>query len=160
MVGKLDWLFDIFELRPRDHARITRDILRERGEYHGKHRMPRHFNRNQWTSPGGPYRYRKRSKRNTDRKRKKGVDPSRPNYFTGQMYALVMANGKVTATQYQWRYRTKGTQARPLPEWQRQELEAFAPDERKEDIEWIKKRYITEASRPELKRRRKKRIKS
>jgi hypothetical protein len=159
MTGKLDWLFEIQELTPRRHGQIMNQIMHERAAHHGSKRMQRHFNRNQWTSPGGPYRYRARSNRNIERKKRKGVDPYRPNVFTGDLYRMVMSTGKPTATQKHWTWRARGTKKRPIPEWQKQELEAIAPDERREDVSAIAKRYIQEANRPENKRVRRRRIK-
>lgn len=158
MPGKLDWLYERYDLRPRDHGRVVRQMFRERGDYHAKSRINRHFNRNQWTTPGGPYGYSKRSKQTVERKRRMGIDPHRPNYKTGTMYSQVKANSTVTATQNKWTWRSRGSQSRPLPDWQRRELEALAPDEKFEDIQFFMARYSELSVRPEYKRIRKRRI--
>jgi hypothetical protein len=158
MPGNLSWMVEAYELRPRDHGRIVREMFRERGDYHMNKRVPRHFNRNRWTSPSGPYGYRARSQQTIRRKKKKGVDAYRPNVMTGEMYGLVQSNGKVTATQNRWTWRSRGSAKRPLPDWQRRELEALAEDERREDINNYFRTYSREAMKPENRRLRRRKV--
>lgn len=159
MIGRLSFLLETFDLTPLRHGQLNNRILEERGKYHQSKRVQRHFNRNQWTSPGGPYRYTARSERTIKRKRRKGVDPYRPNVMTGEMYKLVQSNGNVTSTQHRWSWRTRGTPKRPLPDWQRREVEAISTDEINEDIEFIGKRYAQLAVTDQYRRLRRRRIK-
>ena len=158
MPGNLTWVVETADLTPRIHGRIMRDILRERGEHHGRVRAPRRFNRNALTSPGGPLGFRARASSTIKRKKKKGVDPYRPNVLTGEMYGLVMSNAKVTATQNRWTWRTRGSASRPLPDWQRREIEAYADVERREDVQEIFRTYTREANKPENRRQRRRKV--
>lgn len=158
MPGNLTFMVESHDLTSKVHGQITTAMFEERGNYHKNKRVPRHFNRNRWTSPGGPYNYRARSQETIRRKKKRGVDAYRPNVMTGEMYGIVETNGRVIFNRNRWTWRSKGTTKRPLPDWQRRELEALAEEERREDVVFYFRTYTREANKPENRRLRRRKV--
>ncbi len=140
---RIKTVVDEFGLSPRPHAKIMREVMRETGNRHATQRIKRHFQRNKWTTPGGPYGYAKRTGRTLNRKRKLGVDPFRPNYQTGKLYAAILASSQLTATQYKWTW--KGRNNYPLKADRRRELQAISRDEITEDTTLMGRLYVQKA---------------
>jgi len=158
MPGNLQILIEQYDLPVGKHRSLLKGILERRGYQHKDKRVPKHFNRNALTAPGGAYGYRPRASSTIKRKKKKGVDPYRPNVMTGELYNLVQSNGKVTATSNRWTWRTRGNAKRPLPDWQRRELEAYAPEEKQADMAAIEQEYVKGATDPSIRRLRRRKV--
>lgn len=172
MIGNLRTIIEHEELTPRGHGRVTRQMLRERMRWHGLERIPKHFLRNRWTTPGGTYRYATRSKSWREIKKRFGVDPDRPNWWSGWLFGRVMQTAKVRATQNQGTWTATGAgnvgyptklklrfgRPHPMRDEQRREIETVSKDERESDARWYEKRYVQLARRPEFRRKRKSRI--
>lgn len=143
----------------RGHGRILRQVNRELAVRHKNQRVARHFERNRFTNPGsGDYGFERRSKRWQIIKERSGADPKRPNVFSGSMRRGILSSGQVTATQHRWRWRARNPDF-PLPDWQREEIEAIAQPEIDEDTRLMERRYRMLAARPEFQRRRRRKVK-
>jgi len=126
-------IIDQAGLNQRAHARLMRDINRQLGERHKSERLRRHFYRNKYTAVGGEYRYQGRTKAWRKRKEKKGVDPLRPNFLTGQMQSDVVGSSIVRATQNRWTVQARNSSF-PLSRWRRREMEIIGSSEVVEDM--------------------------
>ncbi|CAK9003734.1 Uncharacterized protein SCF082_LOCUS7878 [Durusdinium trenchii] len=123
--------------RPEVNANVMGRVMLWTGRRHKHQRVPRHFGRNRWTNPGsGGYRYRRRSEATKARKEKRGADPLRPNYVTGNMLRDILSSSKITSTATRWTWRARNS-AFPLADWRRSELEALARDERDDDVDFM-----------------------
>lgn len=158
-MSRIQTTVEAHDLTPRTHSRIMRRINELVGLRHKQKRVKKHFERNRETNPvSGGYRYQRRSKRTQELKAKRGMDPLRPNFQTGEMERLVRGSGRITRTQNKWTWRAKGTATRPLPDWQRRELEAITAEEIQDDTRLMRRLYSTLAKLPQNRRKRKKRV--
>jgi hypothetical protein len=122
------------EIASRLTARSLRQLLeytnREMGRYVATVGVPRHFTMGAYQRYGN---YRRRGSQYTKRKNKK-FGHTNPNEFTGALrqIVLVTAVAGVTATQYGFRVKAKGTPQHRLWKHTREELEAVSASEVKE----------------------------
>jgi len=134
-----------FELSQRDHARLMRDLNRETLQKHSIQVLPKHFESNPQTRPGGEYNYRARSVVYTKAKRKK-YSHARPNVYSGELLKAILANRKpVRATQYRATMTTRGTSEHRLADWQRREVEYMSIREREQYAKWQGSEYARRA---------------
>lgn len=145
------------DLTPRNHSRVLMEVNRIVGERHRRKRLVKHFRRNHWTAPGGPYGYTPRSKSTLERKRRKGVDPYRPNFESGRTMAEVVSSSTLTARSKYWLVRARNGSF-PLNAARRRELEAISKDEVDADTKLMEKEYASKASQPQFRRKRRRRI--
>lgn len=110
----------------RLHGRAANHALRRAGEQHLALHLPRHFEENAATRPGGAYGYSRRSRRWQKRKQRL-VGHQIPNVFTGRTRIAVLGSARVTATQTRMRILLRG--AFPMRREQWSELKAIAPGE-------------------------------
>jgi hypothetical protein len=158
-MSRIQTTVETHDLTRTSHNRIMRRIMGLVGLRHKSKRVIKHFQRVAETNPGsGGYRYQRRSERTKERKRKLGVDPLVPNVQTGEMRQLVASSGRVTRTKDKWTWRAKGTTDRPLPDWQRRELEAITAAEIDDDTRLMSRLYEQLAKLPQNRRRRRRRV--
>lgn len=140
------------EVGVREHNRIMRATMFAVAYKHWKETIPKHFENNPSTRPGGPYGYRKRSKRWEKLKDRKGGANKRPNYFTGALFNTVMSGSRITATPSKATLHLRvGFQ---MPAWQRRELEAITPGELRTYIQTAHRLYQDEVDQSDKKLKR------
>lgn len=136
----------------RTHNKIMRKVNRQAMTRH-RQRLPLHFQRNSKTTPGGAYGYEKRNKRYQIRKAKQ-QGHQKPLVFTGRLKQSILSNVRITATAGRGRLKTRGYF--PMRTQRRSEIEAIAPDERREMVARAERDYYRLARRPEFQRKRRK----
>lgn len=114
------------EVGVREHNRIARASLHYVAQNHLAFNIPKHFEINPSTRPGGPYGYAKRSIGYIKRK-KRMVGHEIPNVLTGGLRSSVLAGSRITATPAKSTLYIKAD--RPLNDQRRKELEAITPGE-------------------------------
>lgn len=133
----------------RGHNQIMRRLNRQ-FMTRVRDNLPRHFERNTKTAPGGAYGYEKRGKRYQIRKAKtKGHQI--PNVFTGRLKQAIMSNVKITATAGRGRLRTRGYF--PMKTQRRSEIETIAPDEKRDLMSRMGRDYALLAQRSEYQKK-------
>lgn len=138
------------------HKRIMRQVMEATGQRHVTRRVGKHFQRNRETTPGGAYGYARRSKRTKAVKRRRGGDPNRPNYRTGEMMRHVQNNSKLTRTRDRWTWTARSPFALNLQ--RRLELEAISRDEIASDTKFMETEYVRLARLPGNVRKRKRKV--
>lgn len=134
-----------FELSARDNARLLRDLNREVLTKHSIEVIPKHFESNAQTRPGGEWGYRARTSKYNKTKRKKHGH-AKPNVYSGELLKAVLANRKpVRATQYRATLTTRGTNEHRLADFQRREVEAMSIREREAYAKWQGREYAQRA---------------
>lgn len=134
-----------FELSARDNARLLRDLNREVLTKHSIDVLPKHFESNAQTKPGGEWGYRPRSVKYTRTKRKK-YGHAIPNVYSGELLKAVLANRRpVRATQYRATLTTRGTSEHRLADFQRREVESISIREREAYARWQGREYAQRA---------------
>ena len=133
-----------FELSPRVHNRLMNDLNREVMVKHGRDVVPRHFESNAKTRPGGEYGYKTRGVKYTKEKRKK-FGHSKPNVYSGKLRDAVLSKIRVTSTAQRARMITRGTNEHKLADFQRREIEAMSIDEREAYARWQGSEYAKRA---------------
>lgn len=133
-----------FELSPRRHAKLMRDLNREVLTNHAIKTLPKHFESNAKTRPGGEYGYDTRGAKYTRTKRKK-YGHAKPNVYTGKLRDAVLSKARVYPTQYKATLRTRGTPDHRLSSKQRREVETVSIDERDEYARWQAREYAKRA---------------
>ncbi|TWT49022.1 hypothetical protein KOR42_39380 [Thalassoglobus neptunius] len=140
----------------RGARQINARMNAELGERHHRKRVPRHFAKNRFTNPNsGAYGYFRRTIRTQEAKVKKGQDPLRPNYATGELFRAIMGSSKVRKTSTRWSWQARAH--RKMTVTQRREIEAHAPEERKENIAYRERRFPQLAKQAQYRRKRKRR---
>lgn len=135
----------------RTHARLIRDALRAASEYHVAFHLPKHFEENPSTRPGGPYGYMRRT--SAYMKRKQGmVGHQIPNVLSGRMRISIIGGAKVTATQHRSRIRLRNYFAMRPERWA--EIKAITPGEYRKLQQVASAHYREAMSRPENRRKR------
>lgn len=154
---RIQTVVDAENLTKRVHGKIMRDVNEVIAKYHRDKRVGKHFQRNMETAPGGPYGYRRRSTKTRAAKAKIGVDPSRPNFRTGQMMRDIQASGVITRTQYLWRWKARNP-GFPLADWRREEIEAISRNEIRQDTARMEREYVKRARSPQYRRKRRRKV--
>jgi hypothetical protein len=85
------------EVTQRMHTTLLRDSTRAAAEHHVAFHLPRHFEDNPSTRPGGAYGYKRRAPKYLESKRRK-VGHETPNVFTGRMRIAVLGGSRITST--------------------------------------------------------------
>jgi len=154
-MSRIQTTIDDLSLEKTQHRKIMLQVMRATGMRHGgpgtRARIRRHFNRNRFSTPGGPYGYRRRTAVTRKRKTRKGQDPNRPNVATGELMRSVISSSTVRATSTRWTWRAKANfsvnsqtrRRRAMPQWQRDELEAIAKSEIADDVKFMGQKYRT-----------------
>lgn len=142
-------------LTKRGHGKLMRELLREAAEEHRDQRLPRHFERNADTAPGGAYGYEKRTAKYQRRKAKQ-VGHQIPLVLTGRLRSAIQANVRITATQFRSRLTTRGYF--PMKTELRREIEVISPYERSETIGLMGLKYPVYAKREEFQEFRRQRM--
>lgn len=142
-------------LTKRGHARLMRDLLREAMEEHRDEKLPKHFERNADTSPGGAYGYAKRTAKYQKRKARQ-VGHQIPLVLTGKLQQAIRSNVKITATQHRSRLTTRGYF--PMRVAMRQEIETISPNEQSEMIGLLGLKYSSYAKKSDYQEFRRQRI--
>jgi len=106
---------DTPKIGKRRLATIQREANRATMLYHAQTNLPKHFEENALTRPGGPYGFKRRSKKYLIRKAR-ATGQTAPNVYTGRMREIVLANpeNKITATQHRSRFVAPGALHFPL----------------------------------------------
>lgn len=129
------------EVTQREHNRITRVCLHAVAQNHLAFVVPKHFQINPSTRPGGPYGYAKRSRKYEEQKRRK-FGHSLPLVYTGNAMASVLGGSRITATQDKVRLYLRPGHA--IGEQQRAELEAMTPGELRQAVTLAHRLYANE----------------
>ena len=143
-----------FDLTPRNHARLMRDINRRIMERHAKQRLPNHFEEAAYSL----YDARQRDSRYVQTKRKRRGH-NRPNVKTGRLRRSVLSRVKITAPQYGSRLITRGTVKSRLQDWQKREIAVLAKQEIASERRRQASEYRRGALSPQYARKRRRRIK-
>lgn len=114
---------DAPKIGKRALATIQREANRAVMLYHATTNLPKHFEENTLTRPGGPYGYKPRTRKYLARKQRQ-VGHARPNVLTGKMRDQVLLNPatKITATQHRSRFIAPGAVHFPLSTDRRQQF--------------------------------------
>lgn len=144
-------------LTKRGHSRLMRDLLKEAMEEHRDKKLPRHFERNADTAPGGAYGYAARTAKYQRRKAKQ-VGHQIPLVLTGRLRQAIQSNVKITATQHRSRLTTRGYF--PMKTQMRQEIEAISPFERSEMFGLLGLKYANYAKKPDYQEFRRQRMRA
>jgi hypothetical protein len=116
-------------LTKRGHAKLMRDLLRETLEEHRDQKLPKHFERNADTAPGGGYGYSARTAKYQRRKAKQAGHQI-PLVLTGRLKQAIMSGVKITATQHRSQLKTRGYF--PMRVAMRMEIESITEYEQSE----------------------------
>jgi len=154
---RIQTIVERHDLTPRNHGQVMNQINRRTGERHQGNRVKKHFSRNNWSSPGGPYGIAPRSAQTIRRKRRLGIDPYRPNYQTGAMLAAIESSSTVRATQNKWTWQARNPRF-PMTPWRRREIESIAKDEIAADTAFMGKEYARMAQQPRYQRKRRRKV--
>lgn len=130
----------------RGHARVMRDVLRQRMEFFRDELLPTHFEVNELTRPGGGYNYEARTRATQLRKAKK-FGHQKPLVQTGRLFQAVMVNSQITATQHRSRFKSHGYF--PMNVLRRREIEAITPGQQKLLRSGLRDLYVRAAQLPE-----------
>lgn len=142
-------------LTKRGHARLMRDLLREAMEEHRDRNLPKHFQRNADTAPGGAYGYAARTAKYQKRKARQ-VGHQIPLVLTGRLRDTIQRNVRITATQHRARLTTRGYF--PMRVAMRKEIETMSPFEQSEMIGLLGLKYSAYAKKPEYQEFRRQRM--
>lgn len=113
--------------------------------------LPRHFQVNENTRPGGGYGYTARTGRYQIRKAKtKGHQ--KPLVWSGKMLISIMSSSRITATQKVGNLYVRNYM--PMSPQRRSEVENLAPAERVEITERLQRDYVRLAALPQYQRKR------
>lgn len=123
------------------HNRISRSVLHAIAQEHLAFVIPKHFEENPATRPGGPYGYRKRSAK-WNRLKMRLYGHNRPNVATGAALSSVLGSSRITATKDRSRLYLKP--GHPINAFQREELEAMVPGELRNAINRANRLYADE----------------
>ena len=129
-----------YELSARVHNRLMNELNREVMVKHGRDVVPKHFESNAKTKPGGDYKYKTRTSKYTKQKRKK-FGHAKPNVYTGRLRDAVLSKIRVTATAQRARLITRGTTEHRMADFQKREIEAMSIDEREAYAKWQGREY-------------------
>lgn len=116
-------------------------------------RIPGHFE----FSAFAKYGYKPRSRRYQLMKAKK-YGTTAPMVRTGALRAAILRNAKVTATGNKAELKSKGEKTAQLMSQYRQELETFTPEEERQNAESFREKFVTIASDPSLRRKRRQKV--
>lgn len=149
----------------RGHKRIMNKLNRQTLARHRDRELPKHFERNAMTSPGGAYGYKRRTlKYNRYKGRQKGH--VKPLVFSGALRRTILATAKVRATASGGSLRATGPRVTDegtgrsywllqFRKESREEIEAISPNEEKLMARRFARDYARYAERPEFQRKRK-----
>lgn len=158
----------------RNANKASRMVMGLLGTKHLRERLPRHFQDAPETVPGGGgYRYRRRSKKWIEQKRKEGK-PATANVYTGTLRDTVKRSSVLTNTATRWRIKAKlpvvyrkdasgkrllrqnGTPVfdRVTPQWQRDEIEILSRAEVRQYAKDYRRFFRQIAKSPEFRRKR------
>lgn len=143
--------FDDAEVTKRTHARLVRDALRSSAEHHVAFHLPKHFEDNPSTRPGGPYGFKRRGSKYLQRKQRL-VGHQIPNVLTGRMRISVIGGVKITATQNRVRIYLRNYFAMTPERWA--EVTAITPGEFRKLRQVAAASYRDAAALPENRRQR------
>jgi len=131
----------------RGHAKVMRFVNRNRIEFWRDNMLPTHFETNELTRPGGGYGYAPRTKK-TQLVKARRYGHQKPNVQTGKLRDTIRLNSRVTATQHQGRFKSRGYF--PMTAERRRELEIVTPGQQKVIVSGAKSLYQNAASLPEF----------
>jgi hypothetical protein len=141
-----------FELTPRNHAAVMREVNRNVMVRHQYERLPRHFEEVAYSE----YQARPRTSKYIARKQKK-FGHNRPNIYTGRLRKSVLNKVKITATQHVARLTTSGTTRSRLQNWQLREIQTISDAEQALENKRMARDYKRMATSAKYARKRKKR---
>jgi len=141
-----------FELTPRNHAAVMREVNRAVMVRHQYDRLPKHFEESAY----GEYGARTRTTKYTARKQKK-FGHNRPNVYTGRLRRSVLNKVKITATQHGSRLTTSGTTRSRLAQWQLREIQSMSDAEQALENKRMARDYKRMATSAKYARKRKRR---
>lgn len=145
-----------FELTPRNHAKLMREVNRNVMIRHQYQRMPDHFEEIAYIK----YNARPRSEAtNKYKRRNKKIGHIKPNVRFGHLKKSVFANIKITATQNGAKLTTRGTTKSRLQGWQLRELQTMSPAEKQLENKRMAREYKAGATSAKYMRKRSKRTK-
>lgn len=139
----------------RGHKTVVRKLLRESMERHRDVKLPRHFDRNADTAPGGAYGYAKRTAKYQRRKAKR-KGHQKPLVLSGRLKDHVLAQSRITATAT--RTRLYARSYFPMRVQMRKEIESISKLEQSEMRGLMGLKYLDAAKRPEFQEFRRRRI--
>lgn len=139
------------EVTERTHAKMARESLRAASEYHVAFHMPKHFEDNPSTRPGGPYGYKHRTKKWLAIKARK-VGHQIPNVLTGRMRAAILGGVRIAATQHKTTIRFRNYFPMTPERWA--EMKAMTPGELRKLRQVAQQFYNAEAAKPENRQKR------
>ena len=131
----------------RGHKIVLRKLLREMIERHRDEKLPRHFERNADTAPGGGYGYEKRTAKYQKRKARQ-VGHQTPLVLTGRLKDFIKSNARITATASRARMTARGYF--PMRTAMRGEIERYSRVELSEMKALMQLKYADAARRPEF----------
>lgn len=143
-----------FELTPRNHAKLMREVNRNVMIRHQYERLPDHFEEVAYSRYGA----RPRATSTNKYKRKK-FGHIKPNVRRGTLKKSVFANIKITATQNGSKLTTRGTTKTRLQGWQLRELQSMSPAEKQLENKRMAREYKAGATSAKYMRKRSKRTK-
>jgi len=141
-----------YELTPRNHAAVMREVNRNVMVRHQYERLPGHFEEVAYSE----YQARPRTTKYTARKQKK-FGHNRPNVYTGRLRKSVLNKVKITATQHVARLTTSGTTRSRLQNWQLREIQTISDAEQALENKRMARDYKRMATSARYARKRKKR---
>lgn len=128
-------------LSARVHNKIARAVLHSIAANHLAFNMPKRFEDNPSTRPGGPLGFHRRSKKwLAIKERIYGHKPV--NVASGALRTSVLGGSRITSTATRSRLYVKAN--RPLPERQRDEMESMTPGELRQAIQLAHRLYADE----------------
>lgn len=151
----LDMTLESNLFNKRGHKKVMRQLLREMIERHHREKLPRHFERNADTAPGGAYGYAKRTAKYQKRKARQ-VGHQIPLVLTGRLRDHIQSNVRITATATRARLTTRGYF--PMRTEMRAEIETLSRVEISEMRGLMGLKYVDAAKRPEFQQHVRKRI--
>lgn len=108
--------------------RISSLVNRQAAFTHERENLPRRFQRNSDTAPGGPLGYKARSTKHKNQKAQK-FGHQKPLVFTGELENAILSSATVTATSTGSKLTARGSNASPLFPQYKKEIEAITKKE-------------------------------
>ena len=151
----LEFQIKKFELIPRKHAQLMKQINRRVMERHER-RLPNHFEESAYAQYGAKPR---KSTYVKFKLKAKHIGHNKPNVKSGDLRASVISKVKIRATQFGATLTTRGTLESRMQDWQKRELLNFSDQEIEEERKRQASEYIRGAKSKQFMRQRRKRIK-
>lgn len=139
-----------FDLTPRNHAAVMREVNRAVMVRHQYERLPKHFEEVAHSEYGALPRSEKYNKW----KRKK-YGTAKPNVKTGRLRRSALSKVRITATQHGAKLTTRGTTKSRLSGWQLRELQSISADEKRLENKRMARDYKRLATSQKYARKRK-----